>query len=516
MYSLNATIAIDSYKLGHVTMYPEGTTKVYSNFTARSFKHLESLFPKDLPFFNNKAVVFGISSAVKEINDAFQLSFFDQPKDVVISEFREAIRPFIGDNSPDEIVSKMEALYDLGYLPIKVKSLPEGTMVGPNIPMMTITNTHPDFAWLTNYLETFISSQIWKLSTTATIAKVYKNIFDYFAQKTGTAPEFTLFQGHDFSSRGMSGMADAARSGAGHLTSFMGSDSVSSVDYVKRYYKAEGFIAGSVPASEHSIMTMGLEEGEIDTFRRIFKKFPNGVVSIVSDSYDYWDTITNKARVLKDEIMARGKDSIGLCKTVFRPDSGDPVDVICGTKKYTISEVLYTPPFTIAGAHIRSMKPEEKGSVHCLYDIFGGTKTDTGHIQLDEHVGLIYGDSITPVRAYNILKKLDEKGFASGNIVLGIGSYTYNYLTRDSLGFAMKATYAEINGKGIQIYKAPKTDSGKKSAKGMLRVDKIAGEYVLVDGLDNDEGGELKVIFEDGKFQNLPTFKEIRDRLANA
>lgn len=514
MYSVNALIAIDSYKLGHCTMYPEGTTKVYSNFTPRNFKHIESMFPRDLPFYNNKAVVFGVSAAFQEIVEAFQLSFFDQPKDEVISEFRNSIIPFIGDNSPEEIVAKFESLYDLGYLPLRVKSLDEGIMINAGIPMLTITNTHPDFSWLPNYLETFISSQIWKMSTTATIAKVYKNIFDYYAKKTGTAPEFTLFQGHDFSSRGMSGFADSARSGAGHLTSFMGSDSVSSVDYVKKYYNAEGFIAGSVPASEHSVMTMGLAEGEKDTFKRIFKKYPSGVVSIVSDSYDYWNTITNMAKELKPDIMARGKDSLGLCKTVFRPDSGDPVDIICGTKKYTISEVLDNPPFTIAGAHIRSMKPEEKGSVHCLYDIFGGNKTETGHIQLDEHVGLIYGDSITPVRAYNILRKLDEKGFASGNIVLGIGSYTYNYLTRDSLGFAMKATYAEIDGKGVQIFKQPKTDSGKNSAKGMLRVDKIGNEYILVDGLDNDDGGELKVIFEDGKFVNLPTFSQIRERLA--
>lgn len=512
MYSVNALLAIDSYKIGHMSQYPDGITEVYSNFTARNFKHLEALFPKDLPFFNNKAVVFGISAAFQEIVQAFELSFFDQNKDVVLEEFESAILPFIGDNSPDEIVQKMSALYDLGYLPLRVKSLPEGSMVGPNIPMLTIVNTHPDFAWLPNYLETFISSQIWKLSTNATIAKVYKNIFDYFAKKTGTAPEFTLFQGHDFSSRGMSGFADAARSGAGHLTSFMGSDSVSSVDYVKQYYKAEGFVAGSVPATEHSVMTMGLAEGEKDTFKRILKKYPKGIVSIVSDSYDYWNTITNIASELKPEIMARGKDSIGLCKTVFRPDSGDPVDVICGTKKYNIDKHWNTMFSDKRTYH--DFIPEEKGSVHCLYDIFGGTKTDTGHIQLDEHVGLIYGDSITPVRAYNILRKLDEKGFASGNVVLGIGSYTYQYNTRDSLGFAMKATNAIINGKSIQIFKQPKTDSGKNSAKGKLRVDKVGSEFILVDCLDNDDGGELKVIFEDGKFQNLPTFAEIRERLA--
>lgn len=577
MYSIQAIKAIDSYKLGHCTMYPEGTTKVYANFTARSFKYIRDMFPEGDKFFKNKAVVYGISAAFQEIVECFKETFFSQDRDKVLEDFRNTIIPFIGDNSPDIIVNKMKALHDLGYLPIRVKSLPEGVMVKENVPMMTITNTHPDFAWLPTYLETFISSQIWKLSTSATIAKSYKNIFDYFADLTGTPRDFVLFQGHDFSPRGMSGFNDVARSGTGHLTSFMGTDNVCAIEYAKTYYNAEGFIGGSVPASEHSVMTMGLAEGEIDTFRRIFKQYPKGVVSIVSDSYDYWDTITNKARVLKPEIMAREKDSIGLCKTVFRPDSGNPVDVIVGTVKnreITASsfeefkeivvdilheelveitphgeygrsiynyfkfndkyyEAAYDPDWNrynkqyyfidnygskVSKLTVKEIEltPEQKGSVECLYEIFGGTKTDKGYIQLDEHVGLIYGDSITPKRAYDMCKGLAEKGFASGNIVCGIGSFTYNYMTRDSLGFAMKATYAEINGESVQIFKQPKTDSGKNSARGMLRVDLVDGEYVLVDGLYCDAGGELRVILDDGVFQNLPTLQEIRDRLANA
>jgi nicotinamide phosphoribosyltransferase len=501
-------------------MYPEGTTKVYCNFTARNFKHIRGLFPDELPFFNNKAVVFGISAAFQEINEAFQENFFNRDLDEVLAEFDTSTRPFIGDNDNSQLLNNIKNLHELGYLPLQVKSLPEGAMVKENIPMMTITNTHPDFAWLPNYLETFISSQIWKLSTAATISKVYKNIFDYFASKTGTPLDFTLFQGHDFSSRGMSGFADSARTGSAHLTSFCGSDSVASVEYAKRYYKADGLIGASVPATEHSVMSMNIcsenmedkNAGEIETFKKIFEKYPKGVVSIVSDTYDYWNTITNIASKIKDDIMNRGKDSIGLCKTVFRPDSGDPVDVICGTNtKYNINEWKNK-----LSDLDEETGPMQIGSVHCLYETFGGTKTSTGHIQLDEHVGLIYGDSITPNRAYSILKKLDEKGFASGNVVLGIGSYTYQFMTRDTLGFAMKATYGEINGQPIAIFKEPKTDSGKKSAKGLLRVDKVAGDYVLSDNLTSDEGGELKLIFKDGEFINLPTLSEIRERLSNA
>ena len=156
----------------------------------------------------------------------------------------------------------------------------------------------------------------------------------------------------------------------------------------------------------------------------------------------------------------------------------------------------------------------QKGSVETLWEIFGGTINKKGYKVLDEHVGLIYGDSITPDRADEILDKLEKKGFASNNIIFGIGSYTFNFSTRDTLGFAMKATYGEINGKGIEIFKDPKTDSGKKSAKGLLKVIKDSeGEYLLLDQQSDDNGGELNTIFEDGEFMNLSTFDEIRERI---
>lgn len=495
MYQINPVLAVDSYKLGHMAMYPEGTTKIYCNLTPRISKRLQDAMPKG--FYDGKIVVYGISSGIQEIHKAFEDNFFSQPRDKVIMEFKNAVSPFVGDNPIDKLLENVHLLHEIGYLPLEIKSLPEGARINPGVPMMTITNTHPDFAWLPNYLETFLSAQIWKLSTAATIANVYKCICNHYAELTGVDKGFCEFQGHDFSSRGMSGIIDSARTGSAHLTSFMGSDSVSSVDYVKQYYGAEGFIAGSVPATEHSVMCLGSQEGEADTFRRLFKLYPKGIVSIVSDTWDYWNTITEIASELKPEIMARQKDSMGFCKTVFRPDSGNPVDVIVG---------LPATPF-------QSSTPETKGSVQCLWETFGGTETPKGYKVLDEHVGLIYGDSITPQRAVDILQGLHEKGFASSNIVLGIGSYTYQYVTRDTLGFAMKATYAEINGVGVQIFKQPKTDSGKNSAKGMLRVDLVDGEYVLTDCLNDDTGGELRTIFKDGAFSNLPTLHEIRGRL---
>jgi len=554
MYRINPMLAIDSYKLGHMSMYPDGTTKVYCNLTPRNTKRLQDAMPSG--FYDGKIVVYGVSSSIQEIVDAFNADFFLQPQEEVLLAFAEAIQPFVGDNDTSQLLANVEHLHDLGYLPLEIKSLPEGSRVNPGIPIMTITNTNPDFAWLPNYLETFLSAQIWKLSTAATIADVYKRIFVHYAKLTGVDESFTLFQGHDFSSRGMSGIIDSARTGSAHLTSFMGSDSVSSVQYTKEYYGGDTFIAGSVPATEHSVMCMGMQEGEADTFRRVFTKYPTGIVSIVSDTWDYWNTITELAKELKPDIMARGKDRLGFCKTVFRPDSGNPVKVIIGQTVvanddevaeyakanhgisssdgvyikrpdgyYLIDETedeydSYYGSYSYFGAYESSpatKTPEEiKGSVQCLWDTFGGTETPLGYKVLDEHVGLIYGDSITPQRAVAILQGLADKGFASSNIVLGIGSFTYQYMTRDTLGFAMKATYAEINGVCVQIFKAPKTDSGKNSAKGMLRVDIVNGEFVLVDGLDSDEGGQLQTIFKDDKLFNLPTLGGIRERLSKA
>lgn len=565
MYNINPILAIDSYKLGHMTMYPEGVTRVYCNITPRSSKRLTDAMPSK--FYDGKIVVFGIAASVQEIVNAFNGDFFSKDRDAVINDFSEAIQPFVGDNDVASIVENIAKLHDLGYLPLRIKSLPEGSRVNAGIPILTIVNTHDDFAWLPNFLETFLSAQIWKLSTAATIANVFRRIFVHYARLTGVDESFTLFQGHDFSPRGMSGIIDAARTGSAHLTSFLGSDNISATDYAKAYYNASGFIAGSVPATEHSVMCMGTSEGEEDTFRRIFTKYPAGIVSIVSDTWDYWNTITNIASNLKPEIMSRGKDSLGFCKTVFRPDSGDPVDVIVGEDRHFMKALgkadaeemmcerlreitphgeyggdfstkvicdgqVYDATLTaewnrydkqyyfIDEARITKWQPlqtlpQHKGSVECLWEIFGGTQTENGYKVLDEHVGLIYGDSITPQRAVDILQGLADKGYASSNVVLGIGSYTYQHVTRDTLGFAMKATYALIDGKDTHIFKAPKTDSGKNSAKGMLRVDYVDGEYIMTDGLNNDSGGCLEVIFEYGLFSNLPTLDGIREALAN-
>lgn len=507
-FSLFAT---DFYKLGHIRQYPENTTLVYSNLTPRS----DRLF-KGLPDFEHKIVFFGLQGFIQEVlQDQFNQNFFDLDEQDVIDKYHGLVSAALGpDNAGfDHIV----ALHRLGYLPIRIKALPEGARVSMKVPVFTVENTLPEFYWVTNFLETLLSSNLWKGSTNATIAYEYRRLLDRYADLTGSDKFMVNFQAHDFSARGMSGMEDAIRSGAGHLVSFMGTDTVGAIEYVQDYYTPEDastLIGGSVPATEHSVMCMGGFEDEQETFRRLIEDiYPAGIVSIVSDTWDFWKVMTEFTVNLKDKILARDG------KVVFRPDSGDPVKILTGYKEgeYTIVGGQFYEWDSIRCEKGRQLTlAEVNGAVEVLWGIFDGTVTSTGHKLLDSHVGLIYGDSITLQRAEQILSRLAEKGFASGNVVFGVGSYTYQYNTRDTFGFAVKATYGEVDGVGRELFKDPKTDSGtKKSARGLLRVDLVDGEYVLKDQVSREEeqGGELRVVFEDGELYNYEGLDVIRKRL---
>jgi len=491
---INPLTAIDFYKADHRRQYPDGTEYVYSNFTPRS-----SRLAPVIDGYDDKIVFFGLQGFIKNfLVETWNEAFFARPKAEIVGEYKARMDVALGkDTIPTDHI---EALHDLGYLPIKIKALPEGSRVNIKVPVFTLINTKPEFFWLTNYLETSMSAGLWKSCATATIAYEYKRLLKAAAIKTGVPLDGIAIQAHDFSFRGMSGIADAVQNGSGHLTSFIGTDTVAAIDYLEAYYNADGVIGVSVPATEHSVMCMGTKDDEIETFRRLIEDlYPKGIVSIVSDTWDFWQVITEFADRLKDKILARQPNELGLAKVVFRPDSGDPVKIICGD------------PDAPKGS------PAYKGAVECLWEIFGGTETDAGYKVLNERVGLIYGDSITLERADLILNGLMAKGFASSNIVLGIGSYTYQYMTRDSFGFAMKATWGQVNGEGRSIFKDPITDSGlKKSAKGLLRVEREGDDFILYDEQtpEQEEGGAFVTVFEDGKLLVDETLENIRARLA--
>jgi nicotinamide phosphoribosyltransferase len=270
---------------------------------------------------------------------------------------------------------------------------------------------------------------------------------------------------------------------------------------------------------------------EKEVIRQLIEEdFPEGMLSIVADSFDYWATITEVAPALKDKISARRPNELGMAKVVFRPDSGDPVKILTGYfDNELVCDNMGRPVLYGDGMYrtVDNFTPvtvaEVKGSVQCLWDTFGGTTTEKGFNVLHERVGLIYGDSISLVRALEIFRRLACKGFASCNVVFGVGSYTYNMLSRDTFGWAMKALYAEIEaqyGKDrIEIYKDPATDDGtKKSAKGLVRVEKEGDDYVLYDQqtLEQFEQGEYKTVFRNSVITVRPQLAEMRENLMSS
>lgn len=476
-----ATISkIDGYKLDHRRQYPEGTEYVYSNFTPRSSRinSVNDVVFIGLQYFLDKYLNFD--------------SFFGGERS--IDDFINLIDSYFGKNSIGK--KHYDDLYNLGYLPLEFKALPEGTLVPLGVPMFTVENTHPDFFWLVNYIETILSCILWMPCTSATSAYRMKNMLEIFSDKTCESNEFVKFQAHDFSFRGMSGLESAQLSGIGHLSSFYGTDTIPAIEFIKHYYgnKDDDYIIGcSVPATEHSVMCAGGYGSERETFERILDLYPTGIVSIVSDTWDLWNVLTNIIPSLKQKILSRDG------KLVIRPDSGLPGDIICGNS--------CAPEGT----------PERFGVINLLFKIFGGTVNQKGYKVLNEKIGVIYGDAITYDGAKAILSNLEKQGIASSNIVFGVGSYTYQYVTRDTFGFAMKATWCQINGIGMDIYKKPVTDNGDKfSAKGRLSIVKDdLGKLKLIEKANilQEEMSLLKTVWKDGIFIKKLSFDDVRENI---
>ena len=499
MKGLIPTLLCDFYKVSHREQYPEGTEVVYSTWTPRSGKHSPNI---------KEVTAFGFQGFVQEfLIDFFDENFFARSKEEVVGEYTRILKSCLFIQEP--YTQHIEELHDLGYLPLLIKSVDEGTQVPFRVPMLTVENTDPRFFWLTNYFETLASNNLWKPATSASTAKVYREILDKFALETTGSTLGVEFQGHDFSMRGMSGLEDAARTGVGHLLSFAGTDTIPAIQYAEQYYGADvekELVGCSVNATEHSVMCAGGKGDEFETYRRLIEDtYPTGIVSIVSDTWDLWHVLTDTIPKLKDSIMARDGGPESLDKVVIRPDSGDPADILCGLNDAAVGMIS------------DKNHPAVKGVVELLWDTFGGTINEQGYKVLDSHIGAIYGDAITIERCTNICERLKAKGFASTNVVYGIGSYTYQFNTRDTLGFAMKSTSVTINGVEKAIFKDPATDDGtKKSAVGRVEVKRNSiGTLMVFDELDPSVDGKdlLTPLFQDGKLLKTTTLAEIKNRL---
>lgn len=517
----NPIYLIDFYKFGHVDQYPKGIKRIVVNFTPRSTRVVGE----------TGVYFFGLQRFIKKVLiDQFEEHFFNADIDDILRDYRDIMAATLGVKDPrtDHIVK----LWEHGSLPLNIWAVPEGTHVPFGVPAMVVMNTEDWAFWLPNYLETAMSNNLWLSSTSASTAVRYRKIFEeqaHAAFSNYAKPEdktfdtsFIDWQGHDFSYRGMGGYEAAVLSGMGHLLSFSGTDTLPAILEAAKYYNAPYSIGGSVPATEHSVMCAGSKDGELETFRRLIEDvYPSGVVSIVSDTWDLWKVCTELIPALKDKILARDG------KVVIRPDSGDPVKILIGDHSAAVSGGI--EPW---GPDKRYVQPPAfYGALMLLAPAVGTVHTPMG-LMLNK-VGLIYGDSITPERAKAILDGARALGFSPYNFVFGIGSYTYQYVTRDTYNFAFKATAilrSQIPHREDPdqtdydvweaIFKAPVTDTfGKKSHQNGIPIAMWheSGEgLVCVQSLNpNDlahEDSAFQLVF-DGALQIDEDFATIRQRV---
>lgn len=489
----NPLLLIDFYKSTHHEQYPKGLTKMVSYFTPR----MSRLAGQD------KLIMFGLQAFIKEyLIEGFNEFFFGRPKDEVLAEYSRVLDNTLGKGSYD--LNKIADLYDLGYLPLEIRAIPEGFRVNVKVPMIEISNTHPNFVWLVNTIETMMSCTLWHTMLSANVGYNYRKIVDkYYAMSVEDNVPRAKALG-DFSMRGQESVESATKSSAAFCLSFLNTATVPAILWLEKNYNCdcskENVAFGAI-STEHSVMcsNYSIDGDEISFVRRLLTEiYPHHSFSMVSDSYDYWNLVDNILPKLKSEVLAHDG-----CISI-RGDSGDPVQIVTDTVEH-------------------------------LWNIFGGTINGKGYKVLNPHIKALYGDSITPQRCEKIYEILVNKGFACNNVSLGVGSFSMQCLetfdengtsmfspfTRDTFGIAVKATYAEdANGTPIMIFKNPKTDTGKfkKSQKGCCAVHFDGQDFSYVDELtfaehDSDRANFLSPVFKDGKMIKEYTLGEVRNIL---
>ena len=471
----------DTYKQVHDRMYPDGLTQLVSYWTPR-----KSMFN-----YIDRMVFFGLQEFIsKYLVEAFN-EFFSTDWSIIKREYETYMDTQIGRKNYD--IQKIHDLHELGWVPLLIKSLPEGTLVDMGVPCIEITNTHPDFAWLVQWIECILQVELWKMCCHATIGHEYFKVAKYYYDKTtdGADPAMAMA---DFGMRGMSCLDEAVRASASWLLSFNKTSTIPALKYLYYYYgrnKCEEKIGIGAVSTEHSVMgaNYAVDGDEITFIKKLLTElYPDTSFSMVSDTYNYWNLVDNLLPQCREEIMNHNG------KLLIRPDSGDIVEI--------------------------SVKTVQK-----LWDMFGRSINEKGYKELDPHIGIIYGDGCTLDRVKEIWRQLEELEFAANCITFGVGAFCFTalnedgkmvILTRDTFGIAMKATYGVINGKEYFIYKDPKTDTDhlKKSHKGCCRVYREDGQLKCEDelyGLSDDT--LLQTVFYDGQIMKWETIEDIRKRL---
>ena len=495
MTRMNPMLLIDFYKAVHAEMLPKHMTKSVSYYTPRMSRVNRW----------DKVVMFGLQGFIKTyLIDYFNEEFFGKPFDEVMAGYQRVMDASLGKNVYG--MKKIEDLHKLGYLPIEIIAVPEGTRVPMHCPMFGITNTHPDFAWLPQSLESLISAESWHPMLAATVGYTYREIVNHYYGLTcdDNLSRSKALGAFDF--RGEECLESAIKAGAGWCMSFLNTATVPVIPYLESVYNCDCTkepVAFGSPSTEHSVMcsNYAVDGDEVTLLKRLLTEiYPNTSFSAVLDSYDYWNIIDNVLPQIKDEILAHNGCML------MRGDSGECVEVVTKT-------------------------------VFKLWEHFGGTVNSKGYKVLDPHVKAIYGDSITVQRCEEIYKILMENGFACSNVALGVGSFSFQCIeedgilkpfTRDTFSSCIKATYCEIDGKPFPIFKNPKDGGFKKSQKGCCVVyeeeirlldESYAGTEIHYkdeftwDEACNDPRNMLKTIFKDGTMTKAYTLAEVRANL---
>ena len=500
---INPMLLIDFYKAVHAEMLPLGITKSVSYFTPRMSRVKRW----------NKVVFFGLQGFMKTyLVDYFNEYFFQRPLDEIIKSYTHVLDNGMGSGTYG--LEKIIHLHQLGYLPIEIRALPEGSRVNMHVPMFEISNTHPDFAWLPQSLESLISAESWHPMLAATVGATYRDIVNYWYDKTcdDNIPRNKALGSFDF--RGEECLDSAVKAGASWCLSFLNTATVPTIPYLEQMYNCNAAVedvAFGSPSTEHAVMCSNYAvDGDEETLihRLLRDIYPNTSFSAVLDSYDYWNIVDNVLPSMKEDIMAHNG-----CLLV-RGDSGDCVEVVVKTVEH-------------------------------LWDSFGGTTNSKGYKILNPHIKAIYGDSITVQRCEEIYRRLESLGFAASNVALGVGSFSMQCIeeedtitvtlpdgskvtgtatilkpfTRDTFSSCIKATYCEINDKPYPIFKNPKEGGFKKSQKGCCIVTQdTEGNFKYTDEHDwatsyNAKENLLKTVFRDGHLVNEQTLQEVRSVL---
>lgn len=450
----------DSYKISHHRQYPPKTTSVYSYFESRGGKFPTTTF-------------FGLQYILKRwlVGKVVDRRAVAEAKEFYRAHFGGA--EIFNAEGWNHIVDKHD-----GYLPLRIKAVPEGSQVGVKNVLFTVESTDPECYWLTNWVETILV-QAWYPITVATNSRAQKEAIAEALARTAESLDGLPFKLHDFGYRGVSSVESAGIGGAAHLINFAGTDTIAGLQLLRKYYHCP--MGGhSIPAAEHSTITTWGRSGELEAFRNMLTSFPNGLVAVVSDSYDLHKAVKEYwGEELKELITSReGKGTL-----VIRPDSGDPKTIVCAV-------------------------------LAALEKSFPVTRNSKGYKVLPPYLRVIQGDGICLETIREILAGMEEGGWSADNVVFGSGGALLQRMDRDTQKCAFKCSSVIVDGEERLVYKDPITDPGKQSKKGRLTLEKKEdGSYVTrTEGKGDPDKDELVLVYENGRLLKDWTLKEIRQR----